>query len=1286
MKRILSLITLSFISFIGFSQTKGISYQAVIIDPNPIEIPGKDVTGQPYVSKDVWIRFGIYAGTTLQFEELHKTKTDEYGLVNLIIGGGVNTGKAGTFPSLNWDGVTKSILTNVSFDQGANYKEVSNQRFAYVPYSFLAETAVKFAGVLPVSQGGTGATNAADARANLGLDKVDNTSDLAKPISSATKAVLDLKANSAEVNSIFALKANTSDMTAALAAKADTGAIKTFVLTKIASATISDADATTKGKIKLAGDLGGTADVPTVPGLVLKENSSNKSTNVTSDGASDTKYPSVKAVKTYVDAQVSGATIADATASIKGKIQLTGDLSGTASSPTVPGLALKLDANQKGVANGVASLNAQGIIPSSQLPPVTFSSTNVVASDAAMIAIANATVGSIAVRTDVNKNYVLSALPASTLGNWVELLTPGAPVQSVNGYLGSISLSKADLGLSEVNNTSDNNKPVSNATQSALDLKANITDVNSALATKISTADVTAALALKANSADVTTTLATKISTADATVALALKLDANKVGVATGVASLDGLGKVPTDQIPAISFSSVNVLKSEAEMLALNAAVIGSVVIRTDENKNYVLAQSNPAIRSNWIQLLTPAAPVQTVNGKTGTVSLSAVDFGLGNVENTSDANKPVSSATQTELDKKVDKVTGKSLSTNDYTTAEKTKLAAITGTNTGDQDLSAYVTNTALALKANIASPTFTGIVTTSSLNTGALSSTSVTTPVYASTPINLSYAGSTINWNPIQGLNAAITLTQNSTLAFTNMPVSGSNGTLVITQDATGNRTLTLPTTTNRILGSTSTTSVPLSTSPSSRDILNFYYDGTAFYWNIGQGYGQNMISATTNLQLGVSGTLQVSNGGTGATSITGLVKGTGTSAMTNAVAGVDYVTPTGSAASFTNFPIFNQNTTGNAATATLAANATKLATPRTINGVAFDGTADISITPTIDAGTLSGTTLASNVVNSSLTSVGTLTNLTVTNPIAGSITGNASTATLAANATKLATPRTINGVAFDGTADISITPTIDAGTLSGTTLASNVVNSSLTSVGTITSGTWSGTSVAIANGGTGATTAVAARTNLGLGNVENTALSTWAGSSNITTAGSLVAQSKTFWLQDLILGFGDPNGAKIQTDASKYISFYPRYGVESTRMWPSGNVTIQTGGTFTDNGFNLDVQGSAMAKSYKMTVPATITASASTTIDLSTGNMFKVNLTTNITSLSFLFSTSPGTYIFQFIQDGTGNKTVTFPASWKWSGGSAPTVTATANKIDIVTVIYDGSTYFASIVQNF
>lgn len=69
---------------------------------------------------------------------------------------------------------------------------------------------------------------------------------------------------------------------------------------------------------------------------------------------------------------------------------------------------------------------------------------------------------------------------------------------------------------------------------------------------------------------------------------------------------------------------------------------------------------------------------VTSVAGKTGAVTLNKSDVGLGNVNNTSDANKPVSNATQNALNLKVDKVTGKGLSTEDFTTTEKTKLAGI--------------------------------------------------------------------------------------------------------------------------------------------------------------------------------------------------------------------------------------------------------------------------------------------------------------------------------------------------------------------------------------------------------------------------------------------------------------------------------------------------------------------------------------------------------------------------------------------------------------------------------
>ena len=58
-------------------------------------------------------------------------------------------------------------------------------------------------------------------------------------------------------------------------------------------------------------------------------------------------------------------------------------------------------------------------------------------------------------------------------------------------------------------------------------------------------------------------------------------------------------------------------------------------------------------------------------------------------------------------------------------------------------------------------------------------------------------------------------------------------------------------------------------------------------------------------------------------------------------------------------------------------------------------------------------------------------------------------------AATATKLATPRSFNGVAFDGSADVTITTAADK--LTGTTLASSVVNSSLTKLGDVTAGNW-------------------------------------------------------------------------------------------------------------------------------------------------------------------------------------------------------------------------------------
>jgi hypothetical protein len=140
-------------------------------------------------------------------------------------------------------------------------------------------------------------------------------------------------------------------------------------------------------------------------------------------------------------------------------------------------------------------------------------------------------------------------------------------------------------------------------------------------------------------------------------------------------------------------------------------------------------------------------------------------------------------------------------------------------------------------------------------------------------------------------------------------------------------------------------------------------------------------------------------------------------------------------------------------------------------------------LDLAQTLTNKTISGATnTLSNIANSSLTnsavtigstsvSLGAtvttfagLSSVTSTTFV-GALTGNASTATT------LATPRAINGVNFDGSA--AITVTADANTLSGTTLKSTVVTSSLTSVGTIGTGVWEATDIGVAHGGTGTST---------------------------------------------------------------------------------------------------------------------------------------------------------------------------------------------------------------------
>ena len=133
-------------------------------------------------------------------------------------------------------------------------------------------------------------------------------------------------------------------------------------------------------------------------------------------------------------------------------------------------LALKLDANQKGVANGVATLGSDSKIPISQLPALAINETFTATSQSAMLAL-TAQRGDIAIRTDINKTYILSSDSPTTLVDWKELVS-GGQVSSVNGQTGTVTLNATNVGAAATSHT----HAISDTTnlQTTLDGKASL--------------------------------------------------------------------------------------------------------------------------------------------------------------------------------------------------------------------------------------------------------------------------------------------------------------------------------------------------------------------------------------------------------------------------------------------------------------------------------------------------------------------------------------------------------------------------------------------------------------------------------------------------------------------------------------------------------------------------------------------------------------------------------------------------------------------------------------------
>ena len=430
------------------------------------------------------------------------------------------------------------------------------------------------------------------------------------------------------------------------------------------------------------------------------------------------------------------------------------------------------------------------------------------------------------------------------------------------------------------------------------------------------------------------------------------------------------------------TLAQLNTAVSDADVASLagTETLTNKTINLTSNTLTGTKAQFNTAMSDADFATL---AGTETLTNKTLTspaintpTGITKTDVGLANVDNTTDANKPVSTATQTALD-----------------------------------------------LKAPLASPTFTGTVT---LPSGTVTSTMILDGTIATADI----ADSAITSAKIAN-DTIVDADINSAAAIAQSKISG------LTTDLDLKAPLASPTFTGTVVLPSSVNGPSVSTSV-------------------------NLLSTSTsaNITLGAQQTAGNLTIGGGSQRTTGIV-GIGTGVTTTGTKTINV--GTGSTGGTTAITI------GSADGAT--SNVTLNGTVTAANNLVVTGDLTVNGTTT----TINSTTLAVDDKNVVLGDIASPTDVTADG---GGIT------------LKGATDKTFNWVdatdAWTSSEHINLVSGKAyeiAGTsvLSGSTLGSGVTGSSLTSVGTITSGTWTGTAIAIANGGTGATTAMTAATAL-------------------------------------------------------------------------------------------------------------------------------------------------------------------------------------------------------------